>query len=153
MIPTLNAFSGRVPTSTSLSASFGVLTCSFVLNIFLCLLILSDLHFNLMRLVGWLHLPILEEWPFLGDIPCISAVHSPLVIRAICSRVAPYVRHGLIGLVSLRSDCLPGPALCGVCQSLMSGVGSWYYWLCVPDGFLSLFLLWIGARLGIPDQV
>ena len=164
MIPTLNAFSSRVPTSTSLSASLGFYlaplfwTYSSVSPF--CLICI----FNPMCLVGWLHLPILEEWPFVGDIPCISAVHSPLVTRAICSRDALYVRHGLIGLGSLRSDCLPGAALCGVCQSLMSAVGSWYCWLCVPEGFLSLFLLWIGpagfltlfllwigASLRIPD--
>lgn len=44
-IITLNCFLGRLPTSTSLSCSYEVLSCSFVSNIFLCHLILSQVLF------------------------------------------------------------------------------------------------------------
>ena len=42
-IITLTSFAGRFPVSPSLSYSSGVLTCSFVWNIFLCWLILSTI--------------------------------------------------------------------------------------------------------------
>ena len=44
-----------------------------------------------MYLVGWLHFLTLEKWPFVRDVLCTPAAHSPLVTRAICSRDAPYV--------------------------------------------------------------
>lgn len=44
-----------------------------------------------MCLVGWLCFPTLEMWPFTGYILCFSAVHSPLVTRAVFSRGAHYV--------------------------------------------------------------
>ena len=43
--PTVNFFSGRLPVSSSLSSSFGVLSFSFIWNIFLWCLILSMLVF------------------------------------------------------------------------------------------------------------
>ena len=51
----LNYFLGRLSIATSLSCSFGVLTCSFTWNTFLCLLILSSfmgLLFPLLKLKG-----------------------------------------------------------------------------------------------------
>ena len=54
-IITLNSFLGRLPVSTSLSFSSGVLSCSFVCTIFLCRLILPNflwLWFLLCRLQG-----------------------------------------------------------------------------------------------------
>ena len=61
-----------------------------------------------MSLVDWLHLT-LEKWLFVGDVLCIPAAHSPLVIRAICYKHAPYV------------DCMA--------PSLMEGCLTWVVWL------------------------
>ena len=41
--------------------------------------------------MGCLCFLTLEKWPFVGDILCVPAPQSPLVIRALCSRGAPYV--------------------------------------------------------------
>ena len=43
MILTLKSFPGRLPSSTSLSCSFGILSCFFIWAIFFCTLILSNI--------------------------------------------------------------------------------------------------------------
>ena len=46
-------------------------------------------HFAQFSVLGWLHFPILEKWPHVGDIQWVPVAHSLLVTRAICSRGAP----------------------------------------------------------------
>lgn len=41
-----------------------------------------------MRLTGWLCFLTLEEWPFMGDVLCVPASHTPMVIRTICFKGA-----------------------------------------------------------------
>ena len=79
---------------------------------------------------------ILEKWPFIGDILCIQAMCSSLVIRAICSRGAPMWLHtpfccdrltmmdGLVGVARPQSGLLPGFALCGGYCLLLGGARS-----------------------------
>ncbi|KAJ8785339.1 hypothetical protein J1605_007351 [Eschrichtius robustus] len=41
--------------------------------------------------IGQLHFPILEKWPYVGDILWGPVAHSPLITRAICCMGATYV--------------------------------------------------------------
>ena len=78
MMITLNSFLGRLPVSASLSCYSGVLSSSFVWNLHLCCLILSKFLF--VFLCMWnveLYFSILEKWPFVRDVLCVPAVHSP----------------------------------------------------------------------------
>ena len=79
-----------------------------------------------MYFVSWLHFLTFEMWPFVGDVLCVTAAHSPLVTTAMCSRDVLYCGlHGsfsfgglttvgvLVGVAGLQSCWLPGLALCG----------------------------------------
>ena len=93
-----------------------------------------------MYLVGWLGFPTLEKWPFVGDALYVPAAYSPLVTRAICSRVPFYlgcmdpsvvVGWPLVGVAGPWSALLLGPALCRGCQPLVGRTRSQGCWLLV----------------------
>ena len=81
-----NSLLSRLLISTS-----GVLSYSFIRNIFFCCLFYLILCFFSLYLVGLLHFLTLKIWPFVGDLRlCVPAVHSPQITRALCSRGVPY---------------------------------------------------------------
>lgn len=75
-----------------------------------------------MCLVGWLHLPVLENWPFVGDILRVPEVPSPLVSRLYAVGVPPTwavwpfccsgmtTVGGLVGMAASWSGWFLGPA-------------------------------------------
>ena len=82
----------RFLTSTSFTPVSMVLFCSFIWNIFLCLLILPFFFFLVflsMYYVGQWHFLILEKWPYVKDVLWGPATCSLLTTRTICSRCAP----------------------------------------------------------------
>ena len=91
IIIALNSFLGRLLISTSLSSFSDIMSCSFVWNTLLCLLILPN------SLCFFLVLGRLVTFPNLGEValcrrhPLGPSNMLPLFIRAICSRGAPYV--------------------------------------------------------------
>lgn len=67
--------------STSLSYSSGVLSCSFVKNIFPCCLILFKFLFIFYVCGRFVMFLFLEKWPSVGDVLCVPAVYSSLVTQ------------------------------------------------------------------------
>ena len=68
-----------------------------------------------MYLVGQLHFPVLEKWPYVGDFLWNSATHSLLTTSGVCSRGAPYV-------VCVETYIVMGLTILVV---LVGGAGSW----------------------------
>ena len=97
-----------------------------------------------MYVVSWLDFLTLENWSSVGKGLRIAAVHLPLILQAICSRVpskraawvfllwwADYV-GGLVGLVGPESGWLPGLASCRCYWLLLSRAWSGGGWLWNP---------------------
>ena len=160
MIITLNSFLGKSPIYLHFTSFF---FCGFIL--FLCLEHVPLLpHFTqldgfiCMYLVGWLWFSILDKCPFVGDVPCITAVHSPLVTRTICYKGALYVGcmvpscgrlttvGSLVGLDNRQSSLLPAPALCEAVGHWLSGLGHEAAG-CRSEGVMGLVLIHWWAEL------
>ena len=84
---------GRLPIGISFSSS-GILSCSFIWNIFLCYLSLSKLLCISVYVVSWLDFLTLENWFSVGNGLCVAAVHLPLIPQAVCSRGPLRELHG-----------------------------------------------------------
>ena len=123
MIIILNSLSGIFLMSTLVSSFSRVLSCSFIWNTFLCLLVFPSSLFIPLCFIGQLHLPILEKQPYVRDILWAPGIYSSLVIKSICSSSFPYV--GCVGpsvVVGLNTlGMLVGGAGPGqfVCQTLI----------------------------------
>ena len=141
MIITFYSLLGRSLISTLLSSSSEILSCFCVLGGHLCLL-------------------ILEKWHYVGDILWGPAAHSTLIVRAVCSRGAPYVScispslvvapitvDVLVGGTSPQPSWLLGPTSYGGCWPRVGGAGSWNGWLAI-QGILGLSLAWCWAGPG-----
>ena len=113
-----------------------------------------------MYLEGWLYFLTLEMWPFIGDILCVPATYSPLVIRTICFRGAPYVGHvfpsivvGCLLWVVLQVWVAPVQLVarpCLVWRLLLTDGWGWVTrWLAVePQEILGLVLTYWWEELG-----
>ena len=123
-----------------------VLSCFFNWNIFLCLLILPDSLFISMYWVYQLSLPVLKEWPYLGDVLWGSEVQCHLATRARCSTHMWAVYTLLL---------LPGGAggqawlLDLLCGPEAAAVGCWWAWLLLGWLWgLAKTQGWVGLSLG-----
>ena len=97
----------------SISLKSSRILSSFIWSIFSCYFV--SLNFGVfisVYCIGWLCFLTLEKWPFVRDILCIWAAHSPPVIRPPCSRGALDVRciNLLLWWVRTVMDCLWGMA-------------------------------------------
>ena len=110
MTITLNYLLGRLLISISLSSFSEVLSCSFILNIFVCLLfcpLLCVYLYILGRLANFL---ILEKWPYIRDVLQGPEAHSSLVTDAL--GVSPMWLH--------EPFCCGGANYCGC-----TGIQGW----------------------------
>ena len=130
------------------------LFCSFVWNIFLYFLVLPKFLFISMYSVGQLHFPILETWPYVGDVLWGPAAYYPLVTRAIYSwgaHCVGCVGHSFVAGPSTvdmlvgRAGSQPGRASWGGCKPTGGGAGSWCNWLQGPRGLWAGVGPWVGG--------
>lgn len=84
-----------------------------------CCLILSNLLFLSLCLVGWLCFLMLEKQPFVGNVLCVQR-HTPLWSSELCAQRCPYV--GCMDPSGVTGDCYGWSGSC--CRSLV--------WLALP---------------------
>ena len=129
-------------------------------NIFFCCLILPNscvYFYVLSRLIVF---PIMDKWPYEGDILWSPAAPFPLVTRAIWPRGAPYVNclgpsvmiksvtmGALVGEAGLWLSQLSDLALCGRCQLLVGRGGSWHSCQWGPGALGLLLTHWSVSKL------
>ena len=103
------------------------LSCSFIWNIFFCILILPNSVFTSFYLISLLHLSTLEKWPYVVYVLWDPVACPPLATRARCVKGAPYVSCMHLSVVVVltaegtevcRADTWPCWLRdCGVCDS------------------------------------
>ena len=139
-----------LPISTSLSCSSGVLSFSFVWNIFLFCLILSNFYFYFYVYGGLVMFLDLGEAALCSDVLCVPAAHSPLVSQGpgtswsqgrLWSAFADLFHRLPVGSILASGVCpLVGEAGLRCCAGFVEGGASGWNWV--------LALWWAGPCLG-----
>ena len=139
MITTSNSLLGWLLVSTAFSSYFGLLSCSFIWNLFLCHFFLLKLLF-LCLCIFWVTFPNLREVVLckkysVGPGRTLSFGHQSYMLQGcpLCELLGSFcgqsARHSLPpAWLSVR----PHPV--GSCPLLVDGAWSWHGWLHVENG-------------------